>query len=496
MNSTEEGSENSTIAAIATAQGASGVAVIRISGPHSWAIARSLFQGKAKMWEHGRFYHGWIVDQDPSEEGIQGRDSTLLDEVLLLCFQGPKSFTGEDVIEIHCHGGDFLSRKILSLCFEQGALPAGAGEFTKRAFLNGKMDLTQAESVMDLISAQGETLLRVATGNLKSRGLGQSIDAMAQRLMQVQAEIVASVDFPDEVDEPSRDPLIQELLAMVQQVNGYIAASENSHFIREGLKLAILGLPNAGKSSLFNALLLSDRAIVTEIPGTTRDLITEKFMIAGVPVTLVDTAGIRETNRPDQAIEKIGIERTWQAAQEADAILYVYDVTQGLQSLDESILQKLHSSSGYFSEPCKSSASSSVPPVPVLILANKLDQLETSAILPSLGEGIRGISVKTGEGLPEVFQWLESVINGLTAQAKTADSQLMALSLNQRQQGCLRAFCSHIHETLDVLQGKHLPIDVATVPLTDALKKLDELTGRDTNEEVLTQVFSQFCVGK
>jgi tRNA modification GTPase len=452
-----------TIVAIATARGTGGVAIIRISGTASWQIARTLFSKPDLPFAHGRFYHGWILDPfSPTQP------PAMIDEVLLLFFKSPKSFTGEDVVEIHCHGGEFLSRKILDLCFQAGAQPAQAGEFTKRAFLSGRIDLTQAESVMDLISAQGEAMVQLASSNLKNRSLGHYIDAIGEQIIAIQSKIVASVDFPDEVDEPDRGELTQALNSLLDRVAALEASSQRNRMAREGVQVALLGMPNSGKSSLFNALLASERSIVTEIAGTTRDVITETLHLAGVPVTLIDTAGIRETA---QAIEMMGIERSWQAAESAQAILYVYDVTQGLCAEDERILSRL-------------------PSARVLRLANKMDRANGHQPLSAQD---RPVSAQSGQGLEGVLHWLEGQI---TADAQAADEAALAIALNQRQRQCLASVRENLVHAQETLRSRHLPLDIVTVPLTDALRNLDALMGRDTAEDVLTSVFQQFCVGK
>ncbi len=448
--------DTTTIAAIATARGHAGVAVIRISGPISWDIARQLFSKPKTQFQGGRFYHGWIVD--PTDR------ATLIDEVLLLVFKAPHSYTGEDVIEIHCHGGDYLSHKILSLCLHAGAQPAEAGEFTKRAYLNGKMDLTQAESVMDLIAAKSDRMLEVASANLRNRSLGGYMDQMRERLIAIQSLIVASVDFPDEVDEPDRPPLVQALEALVQQVHQYRQSAQRNQLIRDGFKVALLGLPNSGKSSLFNKLLASDRAIVTDIAGTTRDVLTETLQIKGIPVTLIDTAGIREA---ENTIEILGIERSWQAATEAQAVLYIYDATLGLQAEDRHVLDKLKHPA------CQ-------------LVANKIDQITTPLEVDGLP-----LSAMTGQHLDHLFQWLESQIAH-----QTGEEGQSTLSLNHRQRHCLEEIYQQLRHAQETLRNPSYPLDLVTVPITEALRKLDELMGRDTAEEVLSSVFSQFCVGK
>lgn len=445
---------DTTIAAIATARGQSSVAVIRMSGEDAWPIAKRLFSRKNQEFESGRFYHGWIVEQ-----------GEIIDEVLLLVFKNPQSYTGEDVVEIHCHGGDVICHKILNLCNRYGARMAMPGEFTMRAFLNGKMDLTQAESVMDLISSRSERLLLQASSNLKNRSLGRYIDEMSQGLLDLQAQIVASIDYPEEVEEPDRAVLaarLQECLLCVSQLR---ESAQRNRMIREGLKVAILGMPNSGKSSLFNTLLATERSIVTDQAGTTRDIITETLDIDGIPITLIDTAGIRETR---QSIEMMGIERSWQAASEAQIVMYLIDVSVGLLRYDSQILAKLD-------------------PQNTIIIGNKKDLLPASQKIYS---NWLYVSVKTRQGINSVYEALQDKIRQLSQ-----DDSGMTISLNQRQLKC----CIEVEEKLKDAQEalySTLPLDLITLPLTEALQKLGELMGRDTTEEVLTHIFQKFCVGK
>jgi len=447
-------STDTTIAAIATARGQASVAVIRISGRDAWTIAGRIFSKKNVAFQHGRFYHGWITDE-----------GDIIDEVLLLTFKNPKSYTGEDVVEIHCHGGDVLSHKILNLCVKYGARMAMPGEFTMRAFLNNKMDLTQAESVMDLISSRSERLITQASANLKNRSLGQYIDEMSKGLLDLQAQIVASIDFPDEVDEPDRQVLAEKLNECLDGITRLRESAQRNRMIREGLKVAILGMPNSGKSSLFNALLARERSIVTEHAGTTRDVVTESLDIDGIPITLIDTAGIRETRH---SIEMMGIQRSWQAASEAQIVLYLIDTSVGLLRYDTQILSKLD-------------------PQTTIVVGNKKDLLPVSQ--KKYANWIY-VSVKTQEGMNDIYEALQQKIR-----AFSHEETGMTISLNQRQVKC----CIEVEERLKHAQEaihSTLPLDLVTLPMTEALRKLDELMGRDTTEEVLTNVFQQFCVGK
>lgn len=453
----------STIAAIATPPGQGAVAIIRLSGSNAIDITRRLFSKPGTEFEHGRFYHGWIIDPN---------DGLLIDEVLVLIFKAPHSVTGEDVVEIQCHGGEYISQRILQKILEQGAdfgarlaLP---GEFTKRGFLNGKLDLTQAESVMDLVSAQNDQMVAMATSNLKNRSLGDYVEKLQQKILQLQMHIVASVDFPDEVDEPDRSEFIAAFQEAINHARYLAVASEKNKLIREGMTVAILGLPNAGKSSLFNALLTSERALVTDIAGTTRDVLRETLQINGVPVTLIDTAGIRES---EDHIEILGVERSWQASDEAHIILYVVDASVGVVLADRNILSKL-------------------PKDRTIVIANKMDYCNT-AMMAALPKDAIKISASNREGLPQIYEALSNEIKHLNR-----DVQQAAISLNYRQRACIDQLLHHLLLVEKTLTDTHLPLDLVSVPLTDALRKTEELTGKDTTEEVLDAVFAEFCVGK
>jgi tRNA modification GTPase len=456
---------DSTIAAIATAPGAAGVGVIRVSGSKAWQIAQRLFSKSVAMVP-GRFYHGWIHDPESPE--------TLIDEVLLLVFKAPHSFTGEDVIEIHGHGSDVVCQQVLQLCLAQGARHAEPGEFTKRAFLNGKIDLTQAESVMDLVSAQSTAQARLATANLKNRSLSQQLQELYTRLVTLQAPIVASIDFPDEVDEPDRNQLAQQLRTESQWVGDLLARAQKNQVARQGYRVVLLGRPNAGKSALFNALLAQDRAIVTDIPGTTRDVLTEGFDLDGVRVTLVDTAGIRDS---DSHIEVLGMARTWMALDEANAALYVVDASQGLTAEDTAVLSRLTQQS-------------------VALVANKSDLLASDSPPPAWASvtnqlPVVRVSAQTGQGLSAIYQWIQ-----LQIQQTGLEVSQGAIALNARQQDCLQQLARHLQSAASTAGQSTMPLDMVTVPLTDALRQIDQILGNDPTEAVLDSVFAQFCVGK
>lgn len=447
----------STIVAIATPRGVGGIGVVRLSGPDSWAIAQALVQAKAQAWTPGKAVYGWVVDP---------QDQTPVDEVLVLPFKAPKSFTGEDVVEIQAHGGLGVMKTLLSLCLAQGAQGASAGEFTRRAVLNGRIDLAQAESILDLIHSEGEAMVKLSAQNLKTKAISQLLAGYVTQISSVLADVAAAMDFPDEVDEPDRGALTQRLEALVGHIQSQIAVNRRNQVFREGVEVALCGLPNAGKSALFNALLSADRAIVTEIAGTTRDTLRETFSVAGIPVTLVDTAGLRDTV---DRVEQLGVAKSREAMDTAQAVIYVVDSAEGLTPQDEEIRRDL-------------------PQKPTLTVWSKGDlQAHPPQVL---GENSLCVSAQTGTGIDGVLAWLGQVVEALP------DRSAMAYLLSTRQLAGLEAVLADLSDSLQAVACEALPLDVVSVGLTSALLELQGVLGVDTTESMLDTVFSRFCVGK
>ncbi len=473
----------STIAAIATASGQGGVAIIRLSGSQAWTIAERLVHFKKKNTHYpvqaGRVYHGGL---SLPAKGLPAKDALeIIDDVLVIFFRGPHSYTGEDVAEIHCHGGVFLSQVILKACLDLGATPAAPGEFTKRAFLAGKLDLTQAESVLDLIEAANIPMLRMASQNLVNRSLNVRIEQLARDIFEIQAPIVASVDFPDEVDEPARQPLREKLEALQKNLDSILEAASRQDILRRPFQVSLMGRPNAGKSSLFNALLAADRSIVTPIAGTTRDTVSESFTSKnGTSITLVDTAGLRDLgdaseNTEAVSIEALGIDRSWQAAEASQSILYMLDATQKVQPEDLNTLKKLSNLK-----------------IPLLVVWNKCDLLSSESLPSSLlALEALTLSATTGQGLPTLFEWIDKQVR---SQYQSLPEHYLAL--NQRQKACFYHCREALNEVLPILTTNTLPLDLATIPLSEALRAMNTLLGRDMTEAMLSDVFQRFCVGK
>ncbi|MBI4533297.1 MAG: tRNA uridine-5-carboxymethylaminomethyl(34) synthesis GTPase MnmE, partial [Candidatus Melainabacteria bacterium] len=448
-----------------TPVGLGAIAVIRLSGGDSFGIARSMFvcpDGSCPDFVNLMARHGFIVDPDLG---------TFVDEVVLVPYQGPRTYTGEDLVEISCHGNPVIAQEILYLAIKLGARLARAGEFTERAFLSGRIDLTQAEAVLDLIQAKTSRQGRVALTALSGQ-LGKQIAAVRSTLVNLLSSIVASIDFPEEVAEVADEEIVNVIRQCRLSIETLLRTARTGHFLRQGLRLAIVGRPNAGKSSLLNQLLQFDRAIVTDVPGTTRDCLEEPLDINGIPVFLIDTAGIRST--VDQ-IELMGMERTRRAVDQADMVLFVMDLIEGWGAPEEEI-QKM------------------VYPRPYILLGNKVD-LCPQPILPD-GLLVNGqlvgnlcISAKTGTGIESLTPMIESWV------FEDEPKQDMQVMVNARQaELCLRAIqaLDHTEETLRLAH----PQDCFATDLRLAIDALSEISGEMITDEVVEAVFSNFCVGK
>lgn len=439
--------EFDTIAAIATPVGTGGVGVIRISGDKCFELTEKIFPKKLIP---GKIHHGWIVDEDK-----------YVDEVIVLPFKSPNSYTGEDVIEIQCHGGINVIRNILDLVLKNGARPAERGEFTKRAFLNHKIDLSQAEAVCDLIHAKTQKFAIQSAKNL-SGVLTQKIQEIKKDIFEVLSKIIAGIDFPDDVKEPEYDYLELEFKKAIEKIDEVLACAKSSNVLRQGIKIAILGKPNVGKSSLFNALLSLNRAIVTDIAGTTRDVLTETLDFDGVPVTLIDTAGIRECSDICK-VEEIGIEFSKQAADDADLILFLYDASTGMNENDEVILNLIKDKN-------------------YILVANKAD-LSAEADKSALN-----LSTISKQGFDE----LKSKIRQFVGEKSIEDTEFIT---NNRQQDCLAKARESLDQALLATQINELQ-DLISIDVKSALLYLDEITGEVITDDILNNIFDNFCIGK
>lgn len=439
--------EFDTIAAIATPIGTGGVGVIRISGDKSFEIINKIFSKKNP--EIGKIAHGWIVDNDKK-----------IDEVIVLPFKNPNSYTGEDVIEIHCHGGINVTGNILDLVLKSGARLAERGEYTKRAFINGKMDLSQAEAVADLIHAKTKKFAKKSANNL-SGILRIKIKEIRGKIFEILSKIIAGIDFPEDVKEPEYEYLINGFEDVIADIDEILSSAKASDIMRQGLKIAIAGRPNVGKSSLFNTLLNIERAIVTDIAGTTRDIIKENLDM-DVPITLIDTAGIREDA---EKIEKIGIEYSKQSVEDADLILFLYDISEGMTQEDKKIYEI-------------------VKDKPHIVVANKCDLISQNAQI----ENQVNISTLTKQGLED----LKSKIKDFAYNFDLNDTDYIT---NNRQQDCLKKCRQSMIQALDAAKINQLQ-DLISIDLKSALLFLDEITGEVITDEILENIFSHFCIGK
>ncbi|MEB3266597.1 MAG: tRNA uridine-5-carboxymethylaminomethyl(34) synthesis GTPase MnmE [Cyanobacteriota bacterium] len=453
-----------TIAAIATAvaPAAGSVAIVRLSGPEAEAIGRRLFQAPGDQpWESHRVLYGHVVDPASGER---------VDEALLLLMRAPRSFTRETVVEVHCHGGLVAVARVLELVLAAGARRAGPGEFSQRAFLNGRLDLTRAEAISELISARSQRAAQLAMAGLDG-GLERRIAGLRGRLLDQLAELEARVDFDDDLPPLDGAAVVAELEAVQARLEALVADARAAEPLRRGLRVAIVGRPNVGKSSLLNRLSRRDRAIVTDLPGTTRDLLESEVVLEGVPLTLVDTAGIRPTG---DRVEALGIERSREALAGADAVLLLVDLAAGWTPADEELRQQ-------------------VPPgAALLVVGNKADQAGVPAgPLASTDPGAPvevAISALTGAGEP-------ALARALLARCGAAPQEGLVAALNRRQADLAAAAAAALAGSLDAAAAG-LPWDFWTIDLRTATRHLGEITGEEITEAVLDRVFARFCIGK
>ncbi len=451
-----------TIAAIATAvvpqQGS--VGIVRLSGGEAVAIARSLFHAPGRQaWESHRILYGYVRHPQTQQ---------LIDEALLLIMQAPRSYTREDVVEFHCHGGIMPVQQVLQLCIEQGARLAQAGEFTLRAFLNGRLDLTQAESIADLVGSRSPQAAQAALAGLQGK-LAVPIRQLRATCLDILAEIEARIDFEEDLPPLDETAVIAQIEQVLAEVSAILATAHQGELLRTGLKVAIVGRPNVGKSSLLNAWSRSDRAIVTDLPGTTRDVVESQLVVGGIPVQVLDTAGIRETA---DRVEKIGVERSRRAAQAADLVLLTIEATTGWTADDQEIYEQVQHR-------------------PLILTINKTDLAPVAQV--SYPESINRV-VTTAAALNQGIDALENAILEAvhTDNLKAAN---LDLAINQRQAAALTRAKTSLQQVQDTI-AQQLPLDFWTIDLRGAIQALGEITGEEVTESVLDRIFSRFCIGK
>ena len=452
-----------TIAAISTAPAPGGIGIVRISGGEAFAVAEKVFRGvSGKKVSQMKGYTAQLG-------GTYTPTGEKLDDVVALVYRGPKSYTGEDVVELSCHGGLYMTKRLLQLVLDAGAAPAGPGEFTRRAFLNGKMDLAQAEAVMGVIGASGEQALKAAQAG-SSGVLSKKIQAIKAQLLVQASHLAAWADFPEE-DVPAVEE--QELLSAIrageESLTQLLAGFERGRMYREGLSTVIAGRPNAGKSTLMNLLSGCERSIVTQYAGTTRDVVEETVLLAGVPLRLADTAGIRDTDDP---VESIGVQAAKRRLESAQLVLAVFDSSQSLEKEDWELMDSLQG-------------------VPAVAIVNKTDlptQMDVGEIQRRFEKTVF-LSAATGEGLEELEQALSEILDTkefhpeegvLFTQRQRADAQMALDSLREGEQA----------------MALGMTLDAVTVCVEDALNALSALTGEQVSEEIVDRVFEEFCVGK
>ena len=461
-----------TIAAISTPFGEGAIAVLRLSGPRAVEIARGVFSGKKEL--AARVAHFGAIHED-------GRK---LDEVLLTVFPGPASYTGEDVVEIACHGGVLISRRILELLLRRGARSAEPGEFTQRAYLNGRMDLTQAEAVMDLIGAQTDLALRAATEQLEGR-LGERLRELRDQLIEVLAHIEAFIDFPDEdIDPATGDALLAKIDAVRAGASALLATARPGRILREGVRTVIYGAPNVGKSSLLNLLLGYERAIVSARPGTTRDVIEEVIDLRGLPLRLVDTAGVRES---DDEIEREGMARTQRQIERADLVLHVVDASVGISDFRFDSACRPHPAGSLRQSVSLRSAQISDLKTRTLLVLNKSDLGEHESWRGV--EGVR-ISCLKNEGIAQLDDAIVARITG----GETAQRD-WTVAINARHEAALQTALRFADAAREAFTSGLSPEFVAE-ELRGSLCAVGDILGRVDHEEVLGKIFSTFCIGK
>lgn len=457
--------KSDTIAAIATAMTSSGIGIIRISGEDAFSIAEKMFQPKKsgkKLSEQDTYtiHYGNIVDGDK-----------VLDEVIILLMRGPHSYTAEDTVEIDCHGGIFVMKKILELAIRKGARPAEPGEFTKRAFLNGRIDLSQAEAVIDVIQAKNDYALKSSVSQLKGSVL-KKIREIREKVLYEIAFIESALDDPEHISlDGYPEKLRDKVESLRKEAEELLINADQGRVLREGIRTVIVGKPNAGKSSLLNALVGDDRAIVTDIAGTTRDTLEEQIQIRGMSLNIVDTAGIRDT---EDLVEKIGVDKAKESAQSADLILYVVDSSTDLDENDDEIIAMLKDQN-------------------VIILLNKTDlSMVTTAdmVQERLNKPVVCISAKEETGIDEFAELLEKMF--LSGKVSFNDEVYLT---NIRHRTAMQEAEKSFEKVLESI-SLGMPEDFFSIDLMDAYEALGSILGESVGEDLVNEIFSKFCMGK
>ena len=452
-----------TIVAISTAIGNSGIGIIRMSGEESFEIIKKIFKTKKKEVniKPNTINYGYIVDRDE-----------IIDEVLVSFFKSPKSFTTENMCEINSHGGITIMNKILEICIKNGARLAEPGEFTKRAFLNGRIDLSQAEAIIDVINAKTDKEAKASIKQLNG-GLSEKLNKVKKMIMDVLVDIEASIDYPEyDIEEVTNVRILNLMEDVKKEIDELRKTFDNGKILKEGINVAIIGKPNAGKSSLLNAILKEDRAIVTEYEGTTRDTIEEFIQIDGIPIKIIDTAGIRET---ENVVEKIGINKSKEAADNADFVIIIIDSSKKIEYEDKEILETLKDKKG-------------------IILLNKNDlkqEIKEEELEEySNGKKILSISALNKKGIDELFKTISDMYKFNEIEV---DNSLTIT--NNRHKEAINNILINVSKAIQTINDK-MPIDIITINITNILTEIGKITGESVSEDIINEIFKKFCLGK
>lgn len=456
-----------TIAAISTAPGEAGIGIVRMSGNEAFSITEEIFKSSSgkdfSNIKNRTISHGFIIEP---------KTSNRIDEVLISKMQSPNTYTREDIVEINCHGGTLAVKRILEVLLRNGARLAEPGEFTKRAFLNGRIDLSQAEAVIDLITAKTDKGMDLALEQLEG-SLSSKVKEIRDSIINMLAHIEASIDYPEyDIEEVTYDTLLNQAQEVSDKIHKLLETADTGKILREGLSTVIIGKPNVGKSSLLNALLKEGRAIVTDVPGTTRDIIEDYINIRGIPLRIIDTAGIRET---ENVIERIGVNKSKELMDQADLILFILDISSELSKEDEMLIEELKDKK-------------------TIVLFNKTDLkpiLEIEKLKKQLeGKSIIEISALKGEGLDKLEEEIVDMVYG--GQVSAGDSGLVS---NIRHKNLLENAADSANITIETIRS-NLPLELISVDLKDCWDLLGQITGETIAEDIIDQIFTNFCIGK
>lgn len=457
--------EFDTIAAISTALGEGAIAIVRMSGEEAIAIADRIYRGKKRLQDvdSHTINYGFIVDPGTNEK---------IEEVMVSVLRAPRTYTRENIVEINCHGGIVAANRVLELVLKEGARLAEPGEFTKRAFLNGRIDLSQAEGVIDLIRAKTDEAMNVALKQMEGR-LSKKINELREALLETLAHVEVNIDYPEyDVEQMTNEMLLEKATFVKKEIEKLLSTAKQGKILREGLSTVIIGRPNVGKSSLLNCLLQENKAIVTDVAGTTRDVLEEYVNVRGVPLKLIDTAGIRET---DDVVEKIGVERSRQMLREAELVLFILNYNEPLTDDDRELFSLI-------------GEKEAIILVNKTDLPQKIDLEEVKAL--AAGRKIITASILHEEGIEELEEAIRQLFFAGQVQSKdmTYVSNSRHIALLHQAKKAVEEAVSAIHE--------EMPIDLIQIDLTRAWELLGEITGDTVHEQLIDQLFSQFCLGK